>query len=386
MGRLTRAGAAVSALLGAAGLLVLPATAAGASPLSGQPGNPSEHAVFVQTNALSGNAVAVYDEASDGTLSAAGTYQTGGLGGQAVGSVADHLASQGSLAYDPQEGTLLAVNAGSDTVSVFAVRGDRLLLRQVLPSGGTFPVSVAVHQRLAYVLNAGGAGSVAGFRVHAGFLVPIFGSTRSLGLANTTPPAFLTSPGQVGFSPDGSQLLVTTKASTSAIDIFAVDPDGRLATSPVSSASSTPVPFAFTFTPAGQLVVAQAGGSAVGTYDVLPSGSLLDLATVADGQQGLCWIAEAGDHYYVANAGSADLSAYSVSPSGTLALVGTTGVVASTDAGPIDLAASVDGQSLYVEAGAAGAVDEFNVSSDGSLTAIGSVTGLGAGIEGITTS
>ncbi len=71
--------------------------------------------------------------------------------------------------------------------------------------------------------------------------------------------------------------------------------------------------------------------------------------------------------------------------SGTLSLVGSTGVVATTDAGPIDMAASASGPYLYGEAGGAGAVDEFRVNSDGSLSPLGSVAGLGAGIEGIAT-
>ena len=45
---------------------------------------------------------------------------------------------------------------------------------------------------------------------------------RSLGLGNTNPPDYLHWPGQVGFSPDGRKLIVTTKATTSAIDIFSV--------------------------------------------------------------------------------------------------------------------------------------------------------------------
>jgi hypothetical protein len=77
----------------------------------------------------------------------------GGRGGILAGSVVDHTASQGSLSYDRRHGLLYIVN-GSDTISVFAVRGDRLALRQVLGSGGTFPVSVAVHGDLVYVLNA----------------------------------------------------------------------------------------------------------------------------------------------------------------------------------------------------------------------------------------
>ena len=83
----------------------------------------------------------------------AGVYNTGGLGGQLEGSDVDHLASQGSLAYDRHDGLLFAVNAGSNTVSVFAVYGDKLALRQVIGSGGSFPVSIAVHDGVVYVLN-----------------------------------------------------------------------------------------------------------------------------------------------------------------------------------------------------------------------------------------
>jgi hypothetical protein len=81
--------------------------------------------------------------------------------GQLAGSVVDHLASQGSLSYDPAHGLLLAVNAGSDTVSVFSACGDRLGLRQVIRSGASFPVSIAVRGDLVYVLNALSGGSVA---------------------------------------------------------------------------------------------------------------------------------------------------------------------------------------------------------------------------------
>ncbi len=110
-------------------------------------GRGADHAVFVQTDNIAGNQVVAYHRAPDGTLTATGTYATGGLGGILAGSVVDHLASQGSLTYDQRHGLLYAVNAGSNTVSVFSVRGDRLTLIQVLASGGTFPVSIAVHGR-----------------------------------------------------------------------------------------------------------------------------------------------------------------------------------------------------------------------------------------------
>ncbi len=56
-------------------------------------------------------------------------------------------------------------------------------------------------------------------------------------------------------------------------------------------------------------------------------------------------------------------------------------VAATTDSGPIDLANS--GGYLYVESGPTGTVDEYAVNSDGTLTPIGTVTGLPAGMEGI---
>src|SRR5438094_9792618 len=124
----------------------------------------SKRAVFVQTNELTGTQIAVYDRNSDGTLTRAGTYATGGFGGAALpGTESDRLATQGSLvlAHD----LLIAVNAGSDTISVFSVHGDRLDLEQVLASGGQVPAGVGVHGRLAYVLNAGGTGIVQGFRI-----------------------------------------------------------------------------------------------------------------------------------------------------------------------------------------------------------------------------
>lgn len=367
--------------------------AASAAAAQGRPGHgpaahwewAGGHAVFVQTNGLAGNAIDVLAEHPDGRLSLRQVVATGGLGGQAAGSVADTLASQGSLAFDQRSRLLFAVNAGSGTVSVLSARGRELHLVQVISSGGDFPDSVAVHGDLVYVLDAGGAGTVTGYRIFGERLVALPGSSRSLGLSNANPPNFLTSPGQLGFSPDGSQLVVTTKASTSSLDVFAVDHSGLLSAMPTVTADPGNVPFAFAFSPSGQLVTAEAANSTVHTYSLGAGGNLTSLSTpVPDGQKALCWITPAGGYYYVANAGSNSLSAYSVASDGTPSLVGTTGVVATTDGGPIDMTASADGSTLYVEAGAAGAVDEFHVNANGSLSDLGSVAGLGMGIEGIT--
>jgi len=295
------------------------------------------------------------------------------------GAVVDPLASQASLAYDRDHQLLIGVNAGSNTVYAFEVEGDHLSSRTVISFGGTQPVSVAVHGDLAYVLNAGGAGNVHGNRTDDKRLESIAGSDRSLGLTPVTgSKAFLNTPGQVGFTPDGDQLIVTTKANGSNIDVFSVRDDGKLSAKPVTNPSATPVPFGFTFDPRGHLVVGEAATSSLSTYTLHPDGSLTTIASVPDSQAALCWIASAHGFDYVANAGSGSVSGYRLDATGHPSLLGATAV----GAGPIDLAASRGGSFLYVQLGGAGQVNALKVNGDGSLTSVGSVT-TNANQEGI---
>jgi hypothetical protein len=130
MPHLGSAGPKVTAALAAAVLAAVaaiaiagPASAAAADQhLPGGTGG----VVFVQTDNAAGNNVITYDRSASGTLRQSGSYPTGGLGGQTGGSGADHLASQGSLSYSPQQALLYAVNAGSNTLSVLAVSGTGL--------------------------------------------------------------------------------------------------------------------------------------------------------------------------------------------------------------------------------------------------------------------
>jgi 6-phosphogluconolactonase (cycloisomerase 2 family) len=361
-------------------LAALAAALIGAQATGAAAAHEGKRVVFVQTNQPAGNQIAVYDRAHDGTLSPAGSYATGGNGGAALpGTESDRLASQGSLVYDSEHKLLIAVNAGSDTVSAFRVEGDQLTLEDVLPSGGQFPASVGVHGDLAYVLNSGGTGIVQGFRISKDGLESIPGSARSLGLANTDPPNFLSAPGQVGFTPDGHQLIVTTKLSGSTIDVFQVGHDGLLSAAPVVNPSAIPVPFAFTFGPGGRLVDGEAGASSVTTYRIGHDGTLADPKTQSDGQAALCWIERVGGFYFVSNTASNTLSSFRVEGGGQPVLVNA--VAANTNPGPIDLASS--GHFLYAETGVTSTVDEFRVDQDGTLVPIGTVTGLPPGIEGI---
>ena len=161
------AAAASAAIIGAAITGAAPAfasTSAAAHPAGH--GYGASHAVFVQTDNTAGNRVVAYDRAADGTLTAAGSYATGGRGGILAGSVVDHTASQGSLAYDP-----------ATRPAVRGERGQRHRSRSSPSAATSWPCARssarAARSRsawpstatLLYVLNALNGGSVQGYRV-----------------------------------------------------------------------------------------------------------------------------------------------------------------------------------------------------------------------------
>ncbi len=387
LSRRHRVAAAALTVAGLGAALAAPAAASAASARTSTPPTGISSAVFVQTNDTTGNQILAYSRASNGTLAFVHAYDTDGLGVALAGAVVDELASQGSLVYDPNGDLLIAVNAGSDTVTSFEVSGDTLTDRHVTAAGET-PVSVAVSGKFAVVLDAGGTGAVTALKVAGGRLHPIAGDTANLGVTAGATPQFLNTPGQIGFTPSGTQVIVTTKANGSDIDVFSFARNGELGASPVVNSSSTPVPFGFVLDGSGRLVVAEAGSSDLSSYAVDSDGTLTASSSVTDNQAALCWVARDGAYFYGANAGSANLSVYTENALGQLSLVSANaGVAGTTAAGPIDLATSSTGAFVYSQDGGGGAIDEFAANPNGSLTAIGSVTGLsGTGMEGIVAS
>ena len=370
------------ARLGFAAGVAMAFTAVFAGSASAAPGQDGgARVVFVQTDNTAGNQVVAYDRSGNGSLSLAHTYDTGGDGAILGGSAVDHLASQGSLTFDAAHDLLYAVNAGSNTVSVFSVRGDDLALRQVVSSGGTFPVSVAVSGDLVYVLNALDGGSIQGYVASFGHLHLVPAWNRPLGLDPTETPQFTSTPGQVLFSPDGSQLLVTTKNNGNAIDVFHIAPFGRPSNDPVVNVETGAVPFAATFVDDHHLLVTEAGPSDVAGFTLHGDGTLTPGTSVGTTQAATCWITPGSDgNFYTSNAGSASLSTIELTGHGQLALAAQT----TTDAGTVDAAVSSDGRFLYAQTGGTGTVDEFRIHADGSLSPIGSVLVPGAvGGEGI---
>ncbi len=225
-----------------------------------------------------------YHRASDGTLSPAGTYATGGLGGVLAGSVVDHLASQGSLSYDQRHALLYAVNAGSDTISVFA-RARRPAraapgaeLRRVVPGQRGRPRRPGLRAERA------------GRRPAAGLPGPrAAGWSRSP--ARAARSAWTPRPARSSPTPRGRSPSPRTAASSSSpprptgmtSTCSASGSDGYLSAAPVVNAEPGTVPFAISFDRYGHLVIAEAGTNALATFALAPRGTLSLIDAVPTG-------------------------------------------------------------------------------------------------------
>jgi 6-phosphogluconolactonase len=166
-------------MAGGIGLAAVGGTAAFADSVQATEGPGAAGAVYTMTNSPTGNAVEAYARDSDGSLTPAGTYPTGGDGGA--------LGSGHSIVVSRDGGIVVNVNAGSNSISAFAATPRGLRLIGTASSGGTDPNSVTIAgDRLVYVLNAGSE-TIAGFRLTGGGLRPIPGSVRPLGAGALVP-------------------------------------------------------------------------------------------------------------------------------------------------------------------------------------------------------
>jgi 6-phosphogluconolactonase (cycloisomerase 2 family) len=337
-------------------------------------------AVYTLTNSASGNAVAVFDRASDGSLTPDGTVATGGNGTGAG------LGSQGALVLDDDR--LVAVNAGSKTISLLHVNRDgKVTLADVEPSGGVGPISATVHGKVVYVVNQGDAthaANIHGFLALWGNLVPLAGSSRPL---STAAPG----PAQIEFSPSGKHLVVTEK-ETNLIVTYRVR--HGYAGPPNAQPSAGVTPFGFAFDKRGRLVVSEAYGGApdasvLSSYNLAGSGTITPItANVATTETAACWVVvtKSGRYTYTTNTGSNSISGYLIAPDGALTLLDADGKTASTGAGPLDLTLAKNSRLLYSLNSGVPEIQGFAVNGDGSLDPLGSIGGLPAGTIGLAAS
>ncbi len=335
-------------------------------------------AVYTMSNDATANSVLVYRRACNGSLTLQGTFPTGGRGSGAG------LGNQGGVVLSGDHRFLLAVDAGSNDVTVFAVKERGLTPFAQAPSGGNKPVSVTIDDDLVYVLNAG-SDNISGFRLGKGKLQPMAGSTRPLSATGT-------GPAEIKFSPDGRSLVVTEKA-TNKITIYSVGPNGTPGQTPTIVDSAGQTPFGFDFARWRTLIVSEAAGGApnastVSSYQLSRTGalSLVD-GSVPTNQTAACWIAVTldGRYAYSTNTHSGSISGFSVAPGGglnPLSQDGRTGVLANNGA-PIDLAITEDDRYLYALDSQNHAISGFAIGAGGSLTLLGSMPGLPMSANGL---
>lgn len=342
--------------------------------------------VYVNLNTSPINTVAGFNRLADGSLApiSGSPFVAGGSGAS--------VSSQGAIQLSSDGKYLLAVDAGSNGISVLKIKpdGSLRLAGAPVPSGGSVPVSIAVHNDLIVVGNDGtatGGANYTAFRLNAGgHLWPVPGSTFDLPSPTTI--------GDVIFSPDGRRL-VGTRVDSSLIDSFVVSSDGQLipaSGSPYPAQGYGPFGGKFRPTNASQLYISNAhdasGGPAPGTvsaFMVSPEGtfSSIGASPYATNQIAACWIeiSHGGQVLFSVNTGSNSVSSFSIAADGSLSLIGSTTLTGTASSlGALDAGIDPTDHFLYVVERGANALAGLRVNSNGSLTELpSSPTPLPAG-------
>jgi 6-phosphogluconolactonase (cycloisomerase 2 family) len=370
---MTKLGFTVVAVLGAVGSMIA-AVGASASPPAPRAPKAVGH-VYVNDNTAGVNTVAGFDRNRDGSLTPipGSPFSAGGAG-------AGHAdASQGSLQLSADRRYLLAVDAGSNQISVLRIKPDgSLQIAQVVSSNGGNPVSIAVHGGLVYVANADPDNpNYTGFTLdHGGRLGPIAGSTVSLPAGSQ--------PGDVLFNRDGKKL-VGTRVGTSLIDSFTVGAKGRLTAAPGSPFEHQTGVFGqfgseFSPTRPAQLFVSNAhtaaNGGAPGSVSAYTDGADGRLTPIgaspfANAGTASCWIeiSHDGKYLFTVDTASSTVAGYSIAADGTLTAIGNTPI--KNGKGAEDARLSPDGSTLWVVNSGADTINAFSVHG-GTLTELSS--------------
>lgn len=349
--------------------------------------------VYVLTNSAAENSIVVLDRAADGTLARQQEVSTGGLGsGPLAGPPPiggpNPLDSQDALIESPDGRFLLAANAGSNEVSVLAITRNGLEFVSKTSSGGESPTSLAMHDRLVYVLNSHGQPNINGFWLDfMGKLHAIPQSTRNAGAPGSAPA-------QVAFSPNG-KLLIVTERLANLIDVFRMSDDGTPGTH-TQLVSNNHTPFGVAFGRHQTIAITETdervpripvlNGATVSTYRIMENTLEPVSKAVPNNQSASCWIRTTpnGRYAYTSNTGSGTISSYQLSPSGQLTLAEQ---VAADTGGPrsvpVDLSITRNGKYLYVLSSLLGTVQGFEIESDGSLIPVANINGFPLSVQGI---
>ena len=294
--------------------------------------------VYVESNlsAPNSNSIYAFQRGPNGQLQrlAGSPFATGGTGVTYAGYSTGPFDSDQEIIVNSQQTLLFAVNAGSNTISVFNInKGGSLspVEGSPFPAGGAAPVSLAINGNTLYVANQGGTLGAASsmlpnyvaMRIEGdGVLRPIDDQTNdtSRDFQSSVSVSIGSSPSQA-YLPPASNLLFGADFEGGLLQRFQYDGVGRLhELSPIALPASE-----FNDTTTGRLplglwsnprqpilYVGYVTANKMGVYRYDAAGSLKFLRTVSNAGQGICWIRSnsAGDRLYTTDTTTNQVSVY----------------------------------------------------------------------------
>ena len=337
---------------------------------------PTSNFVFVNNQAATGNSIAGYAVAADGTLTAlsGSPTLTGGLGANAACS------SVNRLALSAGNNLLFVSNGGDLTISAFqidpvsgaltAAAGSPFASGLTLDACSGISLSATPDGRF---LMASSNGQITTFGIGAG------GALSSLSTAANpvTPNAGMK------IAANGQFLAVSNGASVS---VFGINADGSLtavAGSPFAETGTAPLA-GLDFSSTSGLLYSAENSSTAAFADAWTVGANGALSAVAGSpfsttaiNSNVVLLSPNDAFLFASNSGSSSVSSFSVAAGGGLTSLGSFGSAASLHA-PVGMATDRSGSLLYVADDTFG-VAVFRVDGAGSLAQLGDVAIAGAG-------
>jgi 6-phosphogluconolactonase (cycloisomerase 2 family) len=337
---------------------------------------PTANFLFVNNQAATGNSIAGYSVAVDGTLTAlAGSpVATGGLGANAACS------SVNRLALSAGNNLLFVSNGGDQSISAFAIDPTSGALTAVagspFASGLTLDACSGISLSATpdgRFLMASSNGQITTFSIGAGGVLTSLSTAANPVVPNAS----------MKISANGQLLAVSNGASVS---VFSINPDGSLtavAGSPFAEAGTGTLAGLDFSSTSGLLFGAEASATA-GFADAWTIGANGALSSVAGSpfsttaiNSNVVLLSPNDSFLFASNQGSNSVSSYGVGVGGALSSIGSFGSAASLHA-PVGMATDRSGSLLFVADDTFG-VAVFSIGGAGSLSQLGDVAIANAG-------
>ncbi|KXH68255.1 hypothetical protein CSAL01_12212 [Colletotrichum salicis] len=289
-------------------------------------------AIYITTNDQANSVVAI-PISGNGMLSKGAVFPTGGSGSNVVNGTSkqpaapDALASQSALTIAGNN--LFVVNAGSNTVTMFAIDPSDptklTMIGQPVAVPGQFPNTIAASMKHNVIcVGCSGAQSGVSCATFSKDGLECMDSLRPVGLSQTTPPAGPTNTiSQVFFSNDQGTLFTTVKGDpsqnkTGFLGAYKVSSKGSVEHNGVqSSPNGTAVLFGSSTIPKSNnlFVTDPSFGGAVLSVDAKSNAASVKGMGVISGQKATCWaaVSSATGSAFVADVGTNRLIEMSLS-------------------------------------------------------------------------